>query len=449
MSAQPASPLARYRERVRKPVLQLQGHVTQVLGMLIEARVPNAAVGDLYRIEGPRGDVLAEVVALKQREVVLMPFGNLSGLRVGAPLIRDEDAWAVPVGDALRGRVIDAFGRPLDDKPLPVCGDRLPLFGLPLPTTERAPVEERMSLGVRALDAFIPVGRGQRLGIFAGPGVGKSVLLGMIAEAATADVVVMALVGERGREVGHFVDKVLGAGGMKNAVVVVATSDRPAPERVRAAFTATTIAEHFRSQGRSVLLFVDSLTRLCMAQREIGLAVGEPPATKGYPPSSFALLPTLLERAAPAKGGGSITGLYTVLVEGDDFREPVSDAARGLLDGHVMLSRRLAERGHFPAIDVLQSISRLEGDLATDRERRMTQRVRAWMARLEDAKDLLSIGAYRPGSDPELDTALAKRPQIEAFLKQGVRESVTAEAVARGLAALAGMEGDEKPGVKS
>lgn len=449
MSAQPASPLARYRERVRKPVLQLQGHVTQVLGMLIEARVPNAAVGDLYRIEGPRGDVLAEVVALKQREVVLMPFGNLSGLRVGAPLIRDEDAWAVPVGDALRGRVIDAFGRPLDDKPLPVCGDRLPLFGLPLPTTERAPVEERMSLGVRALDAFIPVGRGQRLGIFAGPGVGKSVLLGMIAEAATADVVVMALVGERGREVGHFVDKVLGAGGMKNAVVVVATSDRPAPERVRAAFTATTIAEHFRSQGRSVLLFVDSLTRLCMAQREIGLAVGEPPATKGYPPSSFALLPTLLERAAPAKGGGSITGLYTVLVEGDDFREPVSDAARGLLDGHVMLSRRLAERGHFPAIDVLQSISRLEGDLATDRERRMTQRVRAWMARLEDAKDLLSIGAYRPGSDPELDTALAKRPQIEAFLKQGVRESVTAEAVARGLATLAGMEGDEKPGVKS
>lgn len=449
MSAQPASPLARYRERVRKPVLQLQGHVTQVLGMLIEARVPNAAVGDLYRIEGPRGDVLAEVVALKQREVVLMPFGNLSGLRVGAPLIRDEDAWAVPVGDALRGRVIDAFGRPLDDKPLPVCGDRLPLFGLPLPTTERAPVEERMSLGVRALDAFIPVGRGQRLGIFAGPGVGKSVLLGMIAEAATADVVVMALVGERGREVGHFVDKVLGAGGMKNAVVVVATSDRPAPERVRAAFTATTIAEHFRSQGRSVLLFVDSLTRLCMAQREIGLAVGEPPATKGYPPSSFALLPTLLERAAPAKGGGSITGLYTVLVEGDDFREPVSDAARGLLDGHVMLSRRLAERGHFPAIDVLQSIPRLEGDLATDRERRMTQRVRAWMARLEDAKDLLSIGAYRPGSDPELDTALAKRPQIEAFLKQGVRESVTAEAVARGLATLAGMEGDEKPGVKS
>ncbi len=441
MSAAPASVLARYRDRVKKPTLQLQGHVTQVLGMLIEARVPNAAVGDLYRIAGPRGDVLAEVVALKQREVVLMPFGNLSGLRVGAALTRDEEAWAVPVGDGLRGRVIDAFGRPLDDKPLPVCSDRLPLFGTPLPTTERAPVEERMPLGVRALDAFIPCGRGQRLGIFAGPGVGKSVLLGMIAEAATADVVVMALVGERGREVGHFVDKVLGDG-MKNAVVVVATSDRPAPERVRAAFTATTIAEHFRSQGRSVLLFVDSLTRLCMAQREIGLAVGEPPATKGYPPSSFALLPTLLERAAPAKAGGSITGLYTVLVEGDDFREPVSDAARGLLDGHVMLSRRLAERGHFPAIDVLQSISRLEGDLTDARERRMTQKVRGWMARLEDAKDLLAIGAYRPGSDQELDVALAKRPQIEAFLKQQVHEPMTADATQRGLIALAGAEVD-------
>lgn len=450
MSAAPASLLAGYRARVKKPVLQLQGHVTQVLGMLVEARVPNAAVGDLYRISGPRGDVLAEVVALKEREVVLMPFGNLSGLRVGALLVRDEESWGVPVGDALRGRVIDAFGRPLDDKPLPVCNDRLPLYGAPLPTTERAPIEDRMSLGVRALDAFIPVGRGQRLGIFAGPGVGKSVLLGMIAEAATADVVVMALVGERGREVGHFVEKVLGQG-MQNAVVVVATSDRPAPERVRAALTATTIAEHFRSQGRSVLLFVDSLTRLCMAQREIGLAVGEPPATKGYPPSAFALLPGLLERAAPAKGGGSITGLYTVLVEGDDFREPVSDAARGLLDGHVMLSRRLAERGHFPAIDVLQSISRLEGDLTTEKERRVTQKVRNWMARLEDAKDLLAIGAYRAGSDPDLDTAIAKKPQIEAFLKQTVHEKLTADGVARGLIALAGaeVEAETKLGAKS
>lgn len=437
MSPQQTSLLAPYLKRVRRPQLQLEGHVTQVLGMLIEARVAGAAVGDLYTIDGPRGPVLAEVVALKQHDVVLMPFGNLSGLRVGSPLRRDNDASMVPVGEALCGRVLDVFCRPLDDKPAPICKDRLPLFGIPLPPTERAAVDTRIELGVRSLDTFIPCGRGQRLGIFAGPGVGKSMLLGMIAESAKADVVVLALVGERGREVGHFVEKVLGAH-MSHTVVIVATSDRPAPERVRAAFTATTIAEHFRSQGRNVLLFVDSLTRLCLAQREIGLAVGEPPATKGFPPSSFAMLPSLLERAAPSKSGGSITGLYTVLVEGDDFREPVSDAARGLLDGHIMLSRRLAERGHFPAVDVLASISRIEQDLTQDDERKLTRKVRGWLARLEDSKDLIAIGAYRAGADPELDQAIAKRQQIDAFLKQSLGDKTSLADTRKALNALVG-----------
>ncbi|MBI5509000.1 MAG: FliI/YscN family ATPase [Deltaproteobacteria bacterium] len=404
------------------PPPELEGRVTQVLGMLVEGTAHNAAVGDLYRIANQEQGLLAEVVALKGEHAILMPFGHLAGLRVGASLSRDGAASTLGVGPALLGRVIDAFGRPLDGRPTPTTALRRPIYGAPLPPLARRPVADRLSLGVRVLDAFVPCGSGQRLGIFAGAGVGKSVLLGMIARATVADVVVLALVGERGREVGHFVQEILGARGLAKAVVVVATSDRPPPERVRAAFVATTIAEYFRDQGKAAILFVDSLTRFSMAQREIGLAVGEPPATKGYPPSAFALMPQLLERAAPAREGGSVTGLYTVLVEGDDLNDPVADAARGLLDGHIVLSRRLAQRGQFPAVDVLQSLSRLEGELSYRDELVATRKVRGWLSRLEESRDLVAVGAYRAGSDRELDAALRISPRIDAFMRQAIDE---------------------------
>jgi flagellum-specific ATP synthase len=311
-----------------------------------------------------------------------------------------------------------------------------PIYGDPLPPLDRAPIAERLGLGVRALDAFIPCGCGQRLGIFAGAGVGKSMLLGAIAKSAAADVVVLALVGERGREVGQFVEEILGAEALAHTVVVVATSDRPPPERVRAAFVATTIAEYFRDAGKKVLLFVDSLTRFAMAQREVGLAVGEPPTTKGYPPSTFAVMPQLLERAAPARNGGSITGFYAVLVEGDDLSDPIADSARSLLDGHIVLSRRLAERGHFPAVDVLQSLSRLETQLCPPAVLNATRKVRGWLARVEESRDLISVGAYRAGADPELDRALRQTPSIERFLRQPIGEIAPTEETLAELARL-------------
>jgi flagellum-specific ATP synthase len=407
-----------YRSRVIVPEPELEGQVTEVLGMLIEGVASGAAVGDLYLVHGRGGQVFAEVVALRGKHAVLMPYGHIAGLHIGARLTPAGVASRVAVSRALRGRVIDALGRPLDGKPLPKTEARLPVYRSPLSPMERRAVMEHVGLGIRAMDAFVPVGQGQRLGIFAGPGVGKTMLLGTMARLAAADVVVLALVGERGREVGHFVHSVLGPEGMAKSVVVVATSDRPPPERVRAAFVATTIAEYFRDLGLSVLLFVDSLTRFCMAQREIGLAIGEPPATKGYPPSAFALMPRLLERAGPARDKGGVTGIYTVLVEGDDMSDPVADAARSLLDGHVVLSRRLAERGHYPAIDVLQSLSRLEGALLGAADLAAARRVRAWLTRLEDSRDLISVGAYRPGADAELDTALRQARRIEDFLVQ-------------------------------
>jgi flagellum-specific ATP synthase len=428
--------LAERRKGLRLGLPELEGQVTQVLGMLIEGTARNAAVGDLYRIPNPGHDILAEVVALKGNHAVLMPFGHLAGLRVGVRLVPDGAASTIGVGAALKGRVIDAFGRPLDGKAAPRIDGRRPIYGRPLPPMERRPVAERLTLGIRVLDAFVPAGRGQRLGIFAGAGVGKSILLGMIAKAAVADVAVLALVGERGREVGHFVQEVLGSIGLAKAVVVVATSDRPPPERLRAAFVATTVAEYFRDQGKDVVLFVDSLTRFSMAQREIGLAVGEPPATKGYPPSAFALMPQLLERAAPAKSGGSVTGLYTVLVEGDDLSDPVADAARGLLDGHIVLSRRLAQRGQYPAVDVLQSLSRLEGELLSAEELRAARRARVWLSKVEESRDLVAVGAYKQGSDPELDMALRQFPKLDALLRQGINEVATLVSTRAGLHAL-------------
>jgi flagellum-specific ATP synthase len=415
--------LESHAERLSLALPAIEGQVTQVLGMLIEGNIKGAAVGDLYRVGARDQDILAEVVALKGDSAVLMPFGHLNGLSIGARLTPEGVASSCPVGEALKGRVIDALGRPLDNGPMPMIRERRPIYGDPLAPMDRRPVAEQMSLGVRSLDSFVPCGLGQRLGIFAGPGVGKSVLLGMIAKAASADVVVLALVGERGREVGHFVDKILGVAGLKNSVVVVATSDRPPPERVRAAFVATTIAEYFRDKGQNVLLFVDSLTRFSMAQREIGLAIGEPPSTKGYPPSAFALMPKLLERAAPARKGGSVTGLYTVLVEGDDMTDPVADAARGLLDGHIILSRSLAEQGHYPAVDVVKSLSRVESELLGKQHIQAARKVRRWLSILEESRDLISVGAYRPGADLDLDQAMRMQTLIQDFLQQDMDES--------------------------
>jgi flagellum-specific ATP synthase len=415
--------LALYQSRISLPLPAVEGQVTDVVGMLVEGNAAGAALGDLYRLISRHRTVLAEVVALKGDTAVLVPYGQVAGLRAGDRMVSAGGAASIEVSDGMLGRVVDCLGNPLDNGPPLPRGERRLIYGEPLPPYQRRQIKERVSLGVRSLDAFVPCGVGQRLGIFAGAGVGKSQLLGMIARCAEADVVVLGLVGERGREVKDFVEGVLGEG-MARSVVVCATSDRPPPERVRAAFLATTVAEYFRDEGKNVVLFVDSLTRFAMAQREVGLAVGEPPTTRGYPPSAFAMLPKLLERAAPSIEGGSITGLYTVLVEGDDMSDPVADTVMALLDGHIVLSRDLAARGHYPAVDVLKSLSRLENEVLSEEALKAARQVRAWLGRIEDARDLIAVGAYRPGSDVELDLALAQEGRIKAFLRQGLREYV-------------------------
>lgn len=425
-----------HRSRFHLPAPTVEGQVTRVRGLLLEGAVAGAAVGDLYRVSAREGSILAEVVAVDGSSAILMPFGSTQGLGVGDRLVRAGDAQRVRVSHDMKGRILDALGRPLDGGTALLGGSSTPLHRDPLPPMRRAPVDQRMPLNIRSLDAFAPVGRGQRMGIFAGAGVGKSTLLGMLAKNADADVVVLALVGERGREVGHFVRDVLGPA-LDRSVVIVATSDRPPTERIRAASYATAVAEAFRDEGANVLLFVDSLTRVCMAQREIGLAVGEPPTTKGYPPSTFAMLPRLLERAAPEAGGGSITGIYTVLVEGDDLADPVSDSARSLLDGHIVLSRELAERGRYPAVDVLRSLSRVESAVSAPWERDAARILRECLGRVEESRDLIAVGAYKPGSDAGLDAALARQPSIEAFLKQRVDEPVELQETLTQLAALA------------
>ena len=367
----------------------------------------------------------AQVVAVKEDALLLAPYGELDGVSPGATVEPTGQGLRMRVGPDLTGRVLDALGRPIDGGPA-LTGE---LVGLDAPAPHplrRQRIAEPLPLGVRALDTMTSCGRGQRVGIFAGSGVGKSTLLGMMARGASADVVVVGLVGERGREVREFLEDDLGATGRERVVCVVATSDEPPLMRLRAAYTATRIAEHFRDQGLDVLLLVDSLTRFAMARREIGLAAGEPPATRGYPPSVFAELPKLLERAGPAETG-TITALYTVLVEGDDMNDPVADAARGILDGHVVLSRRLAAAGHFPTIDVLESVSRLASKVTSTPRLALAARLRRLMAAAAEAKDLVEIGAYVPGSDPVVDEALARREVIEAFLRQPVDEVADAD----------------------
>lgn len=400
---------------------RVTGRVARVVGLTFEIEGIDAAIGEAVRVDTDGPELVGEVVALGDRGPLAMPFGELQGVRIGAAVEATGAALTVPAGAGLLGRVLDGLGRPLDDGP-PLDGlDRVSPRGTPPHPLRRARVLRQLGLGVRAIDTMIPCGRGQRLGIFAGSGVGKSSTLSMIVRGTEADVSVLALIGERGREVREFIENDLGPEGMARSVVVCATSDQPPLVRIQAAFTATRIAEWYRDRGADVVLMMDSLTRFCMAQREIGLSVGEVPATRGYPPSVFALLPRLLERAGAGERG-SITGLYTVLVEGDDMNEPIGDAARSILDGHIVLSRRLAHANHYPSIDVLESISRVQSTILPPSHLAVTREVRTLLAAYREARDLIEIGAYVPGTNPAVDRAVAHRHSLDAFLQQGLHE---------------------------
>jgi flagellum-specific ATP synthase len=409
------------------------GRVRSVVGMSVTVEGVQAAIGDAVTLDRPGGDLVAEVVALDDSGLVCMPLGELTGVRSGAMVRLAPGRLSVPVGDDLQGRTLDALGRPIDGGPSLAGLPRVATGGTPPHPLRRALVDLQMPLGVRVVDTLLPCGRGQRLGIFAGSGVGKSSLLSMVARGTEADISVLALVGERGREVREMIENDLGPAGLARSVVVVATSDEPALMRLQAAQTATRVAEWFRDRGRHVVLMMDSLTRFCMAQREVGLAAGEPPATRGYPPSVFALMPRLLERAGAGEVG-SITGLYTVLVEGDDMNDPVADAARAILDGHIVLSRRLATSGHFPSIDVLESVSRVAPRIMTPEQVRQASELRRLMAAYRDAKDLIEIGAYVKGTNPLVDRAVQLKPAIDHFLRQ---DAATVAPISQSLAALA------------
>ncbi|MCU1692942.1 MAG: Flagellum-specific synthase FliI [Frankiales bacterium] len=396
------------------------GTVSRVVGLEAECRGLRGALGDLVSMRVGDRSVPAQVVAVREDALLLAPYGDLEGVSPGAAVERTGSGLQLRVGDDLVGRVVDALGRPIDDGP-PLAGELVSLDASAPHPLKRQRISEPLPLGVRCLDTMTPCGRGQRIGIFAGSGVGKSTLMGMMARGTEADVVVVGLVGERGREVREFLEDDLGPGGREKVVCVVATSDEPPLMRLRAAYTATRIAEHFRDQGLDVLLLVDSLTRFAMARREIGLAAGEPPATRGYPPSVFAELPRLLERAGPGETG-TITAIYTVLVEGDDMNDPVADNARGILDGHVVLSRKLAAAGHFPTVDVLDSVSRSASKVTPKPRLEMAARLRRLLAAAAEAKDLVEIGAYVHGSDPLVDEALARRQMLNSFLRQPVDE---------------------------
>jgi FliI/YscN family ATPase len=397
----------------------LQGQVVRVVGLLVESAGPAASVGEICEVRRSGEATLPlEVVGFRDGRLLTVPLGETSGIRPGDRIVSRGHALTVPVGDGLLGRVIDGLGRPIDAKGPLVAADRAPLKPAALNPLDRDPVVEPIGTGVRAIDALLTCGRGQRVGVFGGSGVGKSTLLGMMARGTEADVVVLALVGERGREVRSFLDHDLGPDGLARSVVVVSTSDNPPLARLRAAHSATAIAEAFRDQGKNVLLMMDSVTRFAMAQREVGLAAGEPPTAKGYPPSVFALLPRLLERAGNVTGKGSITAIYTVLVEGDDTNEPISDAVRSILDGHIVLSRDLASRNHYPAIDILASVSRTMPDVTTPEHRLRAGQVRDWLATLKDTEDLLSVGAYTPGTSARIDAALDRREAIHRVLCQ-------------------------------
>ncbi|MGJ4845448.1 FliI/YscN family ATPase [Leifsonia sp. Le1] len=422
MSAAPdTATLPRIADAVRAARVEKVGRVVGIVGLGAEVEGVPAAIGDVV-VVGERPGVHAEVVATSAERIRVMPFGRLTGIGAGAPVRALGAPLLVPTGRGMLGRVIDSLGRPVDGKgPIEPDGF-VPIDNRAPEAMRRARIQSPLGLGVRVLDTLVTVGRGQRLGLFAGSGVGKSSLLSMIARGTEAEISVIALVGERGREVREFLEDDLGPEGLARSIVVVATSDEPAVMRLRAAFTATRIAESFRDAGAHVVLMMDSLTRVAMAQREIGLSVGEPPATRGYPPSTFSLLAQLLERAGTGEVG-SITGLYTVLVDGDDHNEPIADAARSILDGHVVMDRRLAVVGHFPSVDVLGSISRLASRVTTPEQRAAAVALRSILAAKVAAQDLLDVGAYKTGTNPRVDAAVAHEDAINAFLRQNLGES--------------------------
>ncbi|MFN8582706.1 MAG: FliI/YscN family ATPase [Gemmatimonadaceae bacterium] len=420
------------------PRLARHGRVTRVVGLVIEATGLDVALGELCRVSSFSDDhsVLAEVVGFHERGVLLMPLGELAGLHPGSFVQPLGRSFGVDVGPAMLGRVLNGLGHPIDGLGRLDAKERVPLSSEPPHPLERQRIGQPFETSVRAIDGLLTIGRGQRIGIFSGSGVGKSTLLGMIARNATADVNVIALLGERGREVREFIDHSLGPEGLARSVVIVATGDQAALVRARGALVATSIAEYFRDQGKQVLLMVDSVTRVAMAWREIGLAVGEPPTTKGYPPSVFAALPRLLERAGNGTSGG-ITGIYTVLVDGDDFNEPVADAARSILDGHIVLTRRLASAGHFPAIDVLESKSRVRDQVITAAQRQAANLLMRLEAAYREKEDLIMVGAYQKGSDPLVDASLRLREQILGFLQQRPDEVSHAATTSNTLATIA------------
>jgi flagellum-specific ATP synthase len=416
--------LEKYRKVINNSsFMRYQGRVSQVVGLTIESCGPAVNIGELCHIQNNKGkdSIMAEVVGFKQDRVLLMPLGDMSGIGPGNMVIATGHTLRVAVGEGLIGRVLDGLGNPIDGKGPLKFTNFYPVNNTPPAPLTRKRISENLSMGVKAIDGLLTIGKGQRVGIFAGSGVGKSTLMGMIARNSQSDINVIALIGERGREVREFIEKDLQEEGLKRSIIIVATSDQPALVRLKGALLATAISEYFRDKGMDVLLLMDSLTRFAMAQREVGLAIGEPPVSRGYTPSVFALMPKLLERAGCSETG-SITGLYTVLVDGDDLNEPVTDTARGILDGHIVLSRSLANRNHYPAIDVLASVSRVMGDIVTREHRRLAGEIKRVMAIYKEAEDLINIGAYVKGSNSNIDYAIECIDRINAFLVQDVHE---------------------------
>ncbi|MBE5884195.1 MAG: flagellar protein export ATPase FliI [Lachnospiraceae bacterium] len=427
----------KYKKIADKAFFRKLGKVVNVVGLTIESAGPDAKLGDLCCIY-PENDenvapILTEVVGFKNKKTLLMPYDAVDGIGLGCIVENTDQPLTVQVGEQLLGKTLDGLGRPVAGEA--IDGIPYPVEANPPDPMSRAIIDEVLPLGVKAVDGLITVGKGQRIGIFAGSGVGKSTLMGMFARNTKADVNVIALIGERGREVREFIERDLGEEGMKRSVVVVATSDRPALERNKAAKTATSIAEYFRDQGKDVLLMMDSLTRFSMAQREIGLASGEPPVTRGYPPSVYSEMPKLLERAGRSMEG-SITGLYTVLVDGDDFNEPITDTARSILDGHIMLNRKLGHKNHYPAIDILQSISRCMSQIADREHKQAASRLKSVLATYNEAEDLINIGAYKSGSNPSIDYAISKIDVVNSFLRQDVESKFDFEESVKMLEAL-------------
>lgn len=428
----------------------VEGKLSRIVGLTLEAVGCRSAIGGRCLIRNTVGDTIeAEVVGFSGERLFLMPTGGIHGLEQDCPVIPTGATYAAAVGPELLGRVVDGAGFPLDGKGAIHCAKSRPLNGTPINPLSRKPIRKPLDVGVRAINGVVTVGRGQRLGLFAGSGVGKSVLLGMMTRFTEADVIVVGLIGERGREVNEFIEKILGEEGLARSVVIATPADDPPLMRLHGAMLATAVAEHFRDQGLDVLLLMDSLTRFAQAQREIALAINEPPATKGYPPSVFAKLPHLVERAGNGDvGGGSVTAFYTVLTEGDDQNDPIADAARAILDGHIVLSRELAESGHFPAIDIEASVSRAMTDIADDRSLNLSKRLRSVSSAYTQNLDFINVGAYQSGSNPHLDEAIRLQPAIKSYLQQGMDESVNLNQSIKELEALFGSSA-EKPNTES